>query len=81
MDMYTLLILKWVTNKGLQYGIGNCAQCYIAAFALFIVYLRRLPYLSLFSGPQHSVGYIFPFVLCLSLLFSAVCKASSYTMV
>ena len=64
MDMYTLLILKWITSKDLQYGPGNCAQCYIAACALFIVYLRRFPCLSLlFSGTQHSGGCIFPFVL------------------
>ena len=40
-------------------------------FPLFpcIVHLRRLYYLSLlFSGTLHSFGYIFPFLLCLSLL-------------
>ena len=26
MDMYTLLYLKWMTNKGLQYSTGNSAQ-------------------------------------------------------
>jgi len=32
--------------------------------------LRRLSYLSLlFSGTLHSDGYIFPFLLCLSLIF------------
>ena len=42
-------------------------------FPLFlcIVQLRRLCFLSLlFSGTLHSVGYVFPFVLCLSLFFS-----------
>ena len=48
-------------------------------FSLFlcIVYLRRLSYLSLlFSGILYSVGCILPFLLCLSLLFSVICKAS-----
>ena len=40
--------------------------------------LRRWSYLSLlFFGTLHSDGCIFPFLLCLSLVFSAVCKASS----
>jgi len=35
------------------------------------IHLWRLSYLSLlFSGSLHSIGYIFPFLLCLSLLFS-----------
>ena len=44
-----------------------------------IVHLRRASYLSfLFSGTLHSVGYIFLFLLCLSLLFfSQISKASS----
>ena len=29
--MYTLLCLKWVTNKNLLYSTGNSAQCYMAA--------------------------------------------------
>ena len=45
---------------------------YFCAF----VHLRRLSYCSLlFSGTLHSVGYIFPFLLCLSLLSSGICKA------
>ena len=44
---------------------------------LCIVHFRR-PYLSvLFSGTLHSVGYIFPFLPCLLLHSSAICKASS----
>ena len=40
--------------------------------------LRKLFYLSLlFFGPLHSLGYVFPFLFCFSLLFSAICKASS----
>ena len=31
----------------------------------------------LFSGTLQSAGYILPFLSCLSLLFSAICKASS----
>jgi len=29
MDMYTLLYLKQMTNKGLQYSTGNSAQYFI----------------------------------------------------
>ena len=32
MDMYTLLYLKWKTNKDLLYSTGNSAQCYVAAW-------------------------------------------------
>ena len=31
-DMYTLLYLKWITNKVLLYSTGNSAQCYVAAW-------------------------------------------------
>ena len=31
-DMYTLLYLKWITNKDLLYSSGNSAQCYVAAW-------------------------------------------------
>ena len=31
-DMYTLLYLKWITNKALLYSTGNSAQCYVAAW-------------------------------------------------
>ena len=30
MNRYTLLCLKWKTNKGLLYSAGNSAQCYVA---------------------------------------------------
>ena len=30
-DMYTLLFLKWKTNKDLLYSTGNSAQFYVAA--------------------------------------------------
>ena len=32
MDVYTLLYLKWITNKDLLYSTGNSAQCYVAAW-------------------------------------------------
>ena len=32
MDMYTLLYLKWITNRSLLYSTGNSAQCYVAAW-------------------------------------------------
>ena len=32
MDMYTLLYLKWITNKDLLYSTWNSAQCYAAAW-------------------------------------------------
>ena len=32
MDMYTLVYLKWVTNKDLLYHTWNSAQCYMAAW-------------------------------------------------
>ena len=31
-DMYTLLYLKWITNKVLLYSTGNSAQYYVAAW-------------------------------------------------
>ena len=32
MEGYTLLYLKWITNKDLLYSTGNSAQCYVAAW-------------------------------------------------
>ena len=31
-NMYTLLYLKWITNKFLLYSTGNSAKCYVAAW-------------------------------------------------
>ena len=46
------------------------SYCFSVLFFFPIVHLRRLSYLSLlFSGTLHSVGYIFSFIPCLSLLF------------
>ena len=57
-------------------GISNFLKEIFSLLLLFfflflcIVPLRRLSYLSLlFFVPLHSVGYIVPFLLCLSLLF------------
>ena len=32
MDMYTLLYLKWISNKVLLYGTWNSAKCYVTAW-------------------------------------------------
>ena len=32
MDMYTLVYLKWITNKVVLYSTGNSAQCYVEAW-------------------------------------------------
>ena len=32
MVIYTLLYLKWITNKDLLYSTWNCAQCHVAAW-------------------------------------------------
>ena len=32
LDMYTLLYLKWITNKDLLNSTLNSAQCYVAAW-------------------------------------------------
>ena len=61
-------------------GSGNLYffPLYCFPLLLCIVHLRRLSYLSLlFSGILHSVVYIFPFLLCLSPLFLAICKMFS----
>ena len=31
-DTYTLLCLRWITNKDLLYSTGNSAQCYVVAW-------------------------------------------------
>ena len=44
MDMYTLLYLKWITNKDVLYGTWNSAQCYVVAYmysmSLLAVHLK-----------------------------------------
>ena len=50
MDMYTLLYLKWITNKDLLYSTWNSIQCYEAAwmkgeFGVHVfVWLSPLPF-------------------------------------
>ena len=64
-------------------GISNfLEEISSSSYSCFPVFLcfdhrGRISYLSLlFFGTLHSNGYIFPFLLCLSLLFfSAICKA------
>ena len=34
MDRYTLLYLKWITNKDLLYSTRSSAQCYVAAWMI-----------------------------------------------
>ena len=56
-------VLEWV-------AIGESSPFYCFPLFLCIDRWRRLSYLSLlFFGTLHSNGYIFPFHLCLSLLF------------
>ena len=50
MDMYTLLYLKWITNKDLLYSTWDSDQCYVAAWmtrkfgGIWIhVYIRQNP--------------------------------------
>ena len=31
-DMYTLIYLKWITNKDLRYSMWNSAQCPVATW-------------------------------------------------
>ena len=51
MDMYTLLYLKWITNKDLLYSTWNFAQHYVAAWMVeefgeerIHVYIRLSPF-------------------------------------
>ena len=41
MNMYTLLYLKWITNKDLLYSTWNSAQCYVVAWKIFYNTLRN----------------------------------------
>ena len=60
MDMYTLLYLKWITNKDLLYSTWNSAQCYVAAWMgwefggeWIHVYLRLSPFAAHLKLSQH----------------------------
>ena len=54
-NMYTLLYLKWITNKDLLYSTGNSAQCYVATwvggeFEQEWIYMAESPALHLKSS-------------------------------
>ena len=60
--MYTLLYLRWITNKDLLYGPWNSAQCYVAAWMggdfggeWMHVYIWLNPF---FVHPTLLIGYI-----------------------
>ena len=80
-----LLATPWTAAYQASVSMGFSRQEYWSGVPFYcfppfrcIVHLRRLSYLSLlFFGTLCSDGYIFPFLLCLLLLFSAICKASS----
>ena len=60
--------------------ISSLFPFYCFPLILYIVHLKRLSYLSLlFSGTLHSDEYIFPFLCCLSLLFSQLFLRPSKT--
>ena len=51
-------------------GISSLSHSIVFSLLLCIIHIRRTSYLSLlFSGTLPSVGYIFPFLPCLLLLF------------
>ena len=57
MDRYTLLCLKWVTNKDLQYHTWNSAQSHVAAWMGVV-----------FEGEQiYAYGWLSPFAVQLKL--------------
>ena len=57
MDMYTLLYLKWITNKVLLYSTKNSAQCYMADWMG-----------EKFSGDQiHVYVWLSPFTVLLTI--------------
>ena len=66
MAMYTLLYVKWTSNKGLLYSPGHSAQCYVAAWMggefggeWIQVHVWRVP--SLLTWNYHnSVNWLFP---------------------
>jgi len=62
MDMYTLLYLKWITNKDLLYSTWNSAQCYLAAWAGGEFEGKRIHvYVRLFTQNYHSIdNWLYP---------------------
>lgn len=61
MDMYTLLYLKQIFSKDLQYSTGNSAQCDVAAWRGgefvrengYILYVWLYPFAVLLKLSQH----------------------------
>ena len=73
MDMYTLLCLKWITNKDLLCSTWNSAQCYMIAWMggeFGGEWIHVLVWLSLFCSPETIttllIGYQFNSVQSLS---------------
>ena len=67
MDVYTVLYLKWITNKDLLYSTGYSARCYVAAWMG-----------GEFGGEWiHVYGWLNPFPVLLKL--SQHCWLISYT--
>ena len=64
-------ILAWNVHLISPIFLKRSLVLLILCFPLFLysIHLRRPSYPSLFSGTLHSVGYIFPFLTCLLLLF------------
>ena len=60
MVMYTLLSLKWITNKDLLYSTWNSAQCYVAVWMEEGIYLYDwVPFL--FTWSYHNiVNWLYP---------------------
>jgi len=59
-DMYTLLYLKWISNKDLLYSTGNSAECYVTAWMgghfggeWVRVYVWLSPFTVHLKGSQH----------------------------
>jgi len=60
MDVYTLLYLKWITDKDLLYSTWNSAQCYLEAWMggafrgeRIHVYVRLSPFAVHLKLSQH----------------------------
>ena len=70
----------WSQRVKFQWRLKRSLVFPFLCFPLFLCIdpWGRLFYLSLlFSGTLHSDGFILPFLLCFSLLFTAICKPSS----
>ena len=70
MVMYTLLYLKWITNKDLLYSTGNSAGCHVAAWMERV--WGRMDYMYRILEPLHcspetitTLFIVYVLVLCL----------------